>query len=136
MEEIEDLWMKSGSDTADLLLSRAAQFLREDDVGLSLKILDALVEIAPDNAEAWHQRAKAHLMQRDYAHALGDLRRTLSLDPNNYRAIVDLGIVLEELGHKKEALEAYGKALQVNPFLDDTRQAVEALKREVEGQDI
>ena len=37
---------------------------------------------------------------------------------------------------KKEALEAYRKALAVNPFLDETRRAVEELSREVDGQDI
>jgi hypothetical protein len=39
-------------------------------------------------------------------------------------------------GAKKEALEAYRKALKINPFLDDARQSVETLSREVEGQDI
>ena len=48
----------------------------------------------------------------------------------------DLGVVYEAMGSKKEALEAYRKALAVNPFLSDAQAAVEELRREVEGQDI
>jgi tetratricopeptide (TPR) repeat protein len=136
MAAIEELWLKSGSDTADLLLSRAARFIGEADLDLSLKILDALVDIAPDNAEAWRERAKAHALKQDFADALSDLRRALNIDPKHYVAINDLGLVLEHLGARKEALDAYRKALEVNPYLEETKRAVDALRREVEGQDI
>jgi Flp pilus assembly protein TadD len=48
----------------------------------------------------------------------------------------DLGATLEQIGAKKDALEAYRKALKANPFLDEARDAVKELTREVEGQDI
>jgi len=50
--------------------------------------------------------------------------------------VTRLGVVLQRLGDKKGALEAYRKALKVNPFLESARQAVEELSRAVEGQDI
>ena len=77
-----------------------------------------------------------HYLQKDYELALADLKHALDLDPKHYKAINDLGIVLEAMGSKKEALVAYRKALAVNPFLDETRRAVEELSREVDGQDI
>ena len=133
---IEELWAYSGSDTVDLLMSRASQFVKEEQIDLSLSILDAIVDIAPDEAEAWYLRAKVNVLNGKPERALSDLRRALNLDEKHYMAIQDLGIVLEQLGAKKEALEAYRRALAVNPFLDESRQGVEALKREVEGQDI
>jgi tetratricopeptide (TPR) repeat protein len=133
---IENLWTESGSDTIDLLMSRAAQFANKEDADLSLAILDAVVDIAPQDAEAWYLRAKVHIIKGHPERAIADFRRALSIDPKHYRAINDLGLVLEEIGAKKEALEAYRKALEVNPFLDGARQGVKALKREVEGQDI
>jgi tetratricopeptide (TPR) repeat protein len=136
MKAIEDLWTESGSDTIDLLMSRAAQFANREDADLSLAILDAVVDIAPQDAEAWYLRAKVHIIKGQPERAIADFRRALSIDPKHYKASNDLGLVLEEIGAKKEALKAYRKALEVNPFLDDARQGVEALKREVEGQDI
>jgi tetratricopeptide (TPR) repeat protein len=136
MKAIEELWSVSGSDTVDLLMSRAAQFADEAEVDLSLDILDAVVDIAPLEAEAWYLRAKVNVLKGKPERALADLRRVLNLDAKHYRAINDLGLVLEQLGAKKEALEAYRRALAVNPFLEDAQAGVDALKREVEGQDI
>jgi tetratricopeptide (TPR) repeat protein len=136
LKAIEDLWAISGSDTVDLLMSRAAQFANAAEIDLSLSILDAVVDIAPNEAEAWYLRAKVNVLKGKPERSLADLRRALNLDAKHYRAITDLGLVLEQLGAKKEALEAYRRALAVNPFLEDARQGVEALKREVEGQDI
>jgi tetratricopeptide (TPR) repeat protein len=136
MDAIEDLWSLSGSDTVDLLMSRAAQFANAAEIELSLAILDAVVDIAPDEAEVWYMRAKVNVLNGKPERALADLRRALSLDAKHYRAIADLGLVLEQLGAKKEALEAYRRALAVNPFLEDAEMGVNALKREVEGQDI
>jgi tetratricopeptide (TPR) repeat protein len=135
-ETIEELWLLSGSDTVDLLMARADRFIKESELDLALEILDATVELAPDDAEAWHRRATVHYLQKDYELALADLRHALDIDPKHYNAINDRGVVLQALGAKKEALQAYRKALEVNPFLDDARQAVESLSREVEGQDI
>jgi len=135
-EAIEELWAMSGSDTVDLLMSRATQFANDSDVDLSLAVLDAVVDIAPEEAEAWYLRAKVNVLAGNPERALADLRRTLNLDEKHYRAITDLGLVLEQLGAKKEALSAYRQALAVNPYMDDAKAGVDALAREVEGQDI
>lgn len=136
MAAIEELWAISGSDTVDLLMSRAAHFANAAEIDLSLSILDAIVDIAPDETEAWYLRAKVNVLNGKPERALSDLRRALNLDAKHYRAITDLGLVLEQLGAKKEALEAYRRALAVNPYLEDAQAGVDALKREVEGQDI
>jgi tetratricopeptide (TPR) repeat protein len=135
-QAIENLWRTTGSATVDLLMSRAERFTKESDFDLALAILDATVDMAPDEAEVWYLRAKVHYRQTQYDVALADLKRALDHDPKHYRALEDLGLVLEALGTKKEALEAYRQALKVNPFLGDAHQAVEFLSREVGGRDI
>lgn len=136
MDSIEELWRSSGSDTVDLLLSRVDRFTRDSELDLASQVLDALGDLAPENAEVWHKRAKVEMLRNDYAAALADLRRSLNFDPRNYSAMNDLGATLEQIGAKKEALEAYRKALKANPFLDEARDAVKELTHEVEGQDI
>jgi tetratricopeptide (TPR) repeat protein len=131
MQAIENLWRATGSPTVDLLIGRAMRFTKDADLDLALEILDSTVAIAPEEAEGWYLRARVHYLQSKYDLALADLRRALNRDPRHYRALADLGLVFEALGTKKEALEAYRKALQVNPFLEDARQAVEFLSREI-----
>jgi tetratricopeptide (TPR) repeat protein len=135
-EAIEDSWRHSGSDTIDLLMSRVDAFVLDADLGLALKVLGAVTELAPENTEAWHQRGIVHLMQNDTKQALEDLRRAVAMEPNNYKALRDLGAALQQTGNKKGALEAYRKALEVNPFQEQARRAAEDLAHEIEGQDI
>ena len=135
-EAIEQIWRISGSDTIDLLLDRADNFVKGADLDMAAQVLDSVVELAPEDAEGWHQRAMVHFMQQDYQAALADWKRGLVIDPRHYKALNGLGLVLEELGDKKGALEAFRKALKVNPFLDSARQRIEELSRAVEGQDI
>jgi tetratricopeptide (TPR) repeat protein len=133
---IEEMWRSSGSDTVDLLLTRVDSFTKDADLDLATQVLDALEDLAPENAEVWHKRANVEMLREDYTGALADLRRSLNLDPRNYSAMSDLGKVLNKVGAKKEALDAYRKALKANPFLDEARDAVKELTHEVGGQDI
>jgi len=133
---IEKLWLKSGSETVDILMSRAIRLVQNDEYDVALKILDAVVEIAPDYSEGWNQRATVHYLKHDLQDSLNDLRRVLALDPHHFKAVNGLGLILQELGDDKAALKAYRRALQLNPFLDETRQSVDELEREVEGQGI
>ena len=68
---------------------------------LALKLLDAVVELAPDYAEGWNRRAYVHYMQSDYERAMGDLRRVLALEPNHFKALDGLAQILREIGEKK-----------------------------------
>ncbi len=136
VEAIEVLWRISGSDTVDLLMQRAEAFAKADDLDLALNIMDATVDLAPDQAEAWHLRAKVHYLKKNYELALADLRRALDRDAKHYAALNDLGVVQEAIGAKKEALAAYRQAIAINPFLGETKRAIEALVLDVEGQDI
>lgn len=135
-EAIEKLWLQSGSDTVDLLMSRSIDLVNAEDYDTALKILDSVVSIAPNYAEGWSQRATVHFLQRDYGNSLQDLRHVLALEPRHFKAINGLGLIMQEIGEKERALKAFRKALEVNPWLEDAKQAVLELTREVEGQGI
>ncbi|MGK7932119.1 MAG: tetratricopeptide repeat protein [Microcystaceae cyanobacterium] len=50
-----------------------------------------------------------------YAEAEAIMRRVIELDPDNYRAYSNLGVLLELKGELKEAILAYKKAIEINP---------------------
>jgi tetratricopeptide (TPR) repeat protein len=136
IEAIEVTWHRSGSDTIDLLMSRVDGFVLQGDLDLATQVLDAVTDLAPDNAEAWYQRAIVHSMENDSEAALADLKHTLAIDPDHYKALRDLGAALAQAGDKKGALDAYRRALEVNPFFEQVQRAEKALSLEVEGRDI
>ena len=136
MASIERLWVTPGSDTISLLMQRALHAANGKKPELALKLLDAVVALAPDYAEGWNRRAYVHYQQNDVDRALGDLRRTLALDPNHFKALEGLVHILKDIGRKKEALQAARQLLEVNPFDTGAKQIVDELAREIEGRGI
>ncbi len=133
---IEKLWLHSGSDTVDLLMSRVGQLMEKEDFDVALTILDSVVEIAPDFPEAWNRRAAVYFRKKDYGKSLENLRHALAIDPSHFKAIQGLGLLMQEMGEKEAALRAYREALKIHPHMGDVRQTEQELSREVEGQGI
>jgi tetratricopeptide (TPR) repeat protein len=135
-DAIERVWLHSGSATVDLLMERSMKAMTDKKNALALKLLDAVVDLAPDFTEAWNRRAYVHFVQKDTERALGDLRRALALDPNHFKALDGLAQILREMGQKKPALKAFRQLLDIHPYWSGAQQAVEELEREVDGQGI
>lgn len=130
------LWAYSGSDTVTVLMARAVKAMQQKNTKLALRMLDAIVEQAPDYAEGWSQRAHVLYLEGETHRALGDLRRALALDPNHFRALSALAHILREFGAKEGALAAYRKLLEIHPYAEGAQKAIEELEREIHGQGI
>src|SRR5262247_345994 len=135
-ERIWALWFVSGSDTADLLMSRVKTALEGKDLDLALQLLDAIVELKPDYVEGWNRRATLFFMKKEYGRALADIRQVLAREPRHFGALSGLGLIMQELGDDKRALEVFRRALAVHPHLERIPDVVKQLTEKVEGRDI
>jgi len=135
-ERIWSVWMVSGSDTCNLLMGRMKAAADEKDYDLAIKLLDSIIELKPGYTEAWNRRATLYYMQKDYGHALADIREVLVREPRHFGALSGLGLILQEIGDDKHALEAYRRALAVDPHLEHIGDVVKTLREKVEGRDI
>jgi tetratricopeptide (TPR) repeat protein len=136
MAAIERIWRMPGGDTVNLLIDRASDAANKNNTELALKLLDAAVDLAPDYPEAWSRRAFVFYLKGDTERALGDLRRTLALEPNHFKALEGLARMLQEQGQQKGALKALEQLQKLNPHTPGAKTAIENLKKEVEGQGI
>ncbi|QFT30022.1 tetratricopeptide repeat protein [Roseibium porphyridii] len=132
--EIQRIWMDSGSDTVDVLMSRAGKAIQADDHGLALDLLDVVVVLKPSFAEGWNRRATVHYMREDFGKSLVDIERTLALEPRHWGALSGLAIIQRRLGFEDSALETFKRALEVNPGLENATKAVEDLEKDAEGE--
>ena len=135
-EGIERIWVHSGSPTVDLLLGRAMKAVAEKKMDRALKLLDNVVEQAPDFTEGWSRRAYIHFQRNQVGQALGDLRRALALDPNHFKSLDGLAQVLRDIGQKKAALQVFRHLYEVHPYWPGADRAIDELSREIEGQGI
>ena len=131
--QIYAAWNRSGSASMDLLSQRADAAMEEQDLDTALSFLNDLVRLAPDYAEGWNKRATIHFLRDEYGRALEDIARTLTLEPRHFGAYAGLGIILDRLGDKKGALEAYRRAVAIHPHLPGAADGIRKLTREVEG---
>ena len=130
------LWVASGSDTANLLMTRVKTAIEANDLNLAVQLLDAVVKIKPDYIEAWNRRATIHYMRKEFGESLQDIRQVLIREPRHFGALSGLGMILQEFGDEKRALEAFRRALEIHPNLQKIPDLVKTLTEKVEGRDI
>jgi tetratricopeptide (TPR) repeat protein len=133
---IERRWLRSGSDTADLLMTRATEAINAKEYPLAIELLDRVIALQPDWAEAWNRRATAFFLLDDPASSMADIRQVLSREPRHFGAWAGLGHIYMSGGDKRRALEAYRKALAIYPRLEQVREMLDRLAPEVDGRDI
>ena len=101
-----------------------------------MESFNALIELAPDLAEAWNKRATLYYLMEDYDASVADVKQTLALEPRHFGAIVGMGLIYDALGDQEAALEAFRRGLKVNPHMPHIKQKSEQLARELKDRKI
>lgn len=130
--QITAIWLKSGSETVDVLMARAQSAVEAQDLTIAKKLLDAVVEMRPEYAEVWYRRAELLLLMDSQQEAASDLSKALELEPRHFRALAIAGRLAEAAGDKPAALAAYRKAVAINPMMEAIARRAGQLTFEVE----
>lgn len=130
------VWSNSGSAAMDLLYQRGKKALADDDTDAAIDHLTALIDSAPDFAEAYNLRANAYYEAGLFGPAVADLGKALQLNPHQFGALAGLAMILEDSGFDKEALRAYKASAAIDPHQDSVNKAIARLTRAAEGEEI
>jgi tetratricopeptide (TPR) repeat protein len=125
---ITAIWVKSGSDTVDLLTKWADNAVEAKNYPLALDYLDRIIALKPDFVEGWDKRANVYFTMEDFGHALADLEHVLALEPRHFGALAGLGTIMHAIGQDGKALIAYKRALEIDPHLETVKDAIEQLR--------
>lgn len=134
--QIWALWTQTRSDTTALLMLRAKTAMDAKNMDVALKLLDAVVKLKPDYVEGWNRRATVYYLQNNYTRSMADIEQVLTREPRHFGALAGLGMIMQDLGDEKRALDAFRKALAINPHLEKVPELVKTLTEKVEGRDI
>jgi tetratricopeptide (TPR) repeat protein len=135
VRQIARRWGRSGSDTADLLMQRAREALARQQAPLAVELLDRVIAIQPEWAEAWHARGMAFFVIQDDFRAIGDFREALRREPRHFMALGMTAAALQRQGDEKGALRAFRAVQELNPHFDGVKAAIHRLKLSVDGRD-
>lgn len=126
----------SGSPTVDLLLEWADRAIAAKNYPAALDLLDDAVALKPDFAEVYNRRATVYYLLDDYTRSIGDIRRTLALQPRHFGALTGLGAILSEIEETDRARDIYRRALAIAPQLKSVQDALDKLDEQATGRGI
>ncbi len=133
---IERMWMESGSDTADLLMTRALAAMEQKREDVAAALLDKIIELRPGWAEAWNRRATLRFLDGDDTGSMEDISHVLALEPRHFGALSGMGYILARHGEDAAALRTMRRALSIYPGDADVKSAIDKMAPKVEGQDL
>lgn len=132
--QIWQIWYETQNRQAAVLLQAGERNVNQGRLDDALAVFDELVAVAPDFAEGWNRRATALYLLGDYEASIADCLKVLSLEPRHFGALWGLAEMRRVRGEDALALEAYERALVINPHQDSSRDAVNALREKLKGR--
>ncbi|MGE3874499.1 MAG: tetratricopeptide repeat protein [Parvibaculaceae bacterium] len=129
-QTIWSLWMTSDSPTADALLAQAMKASAANETAAALSILDNVIEVHPDYAEAWNKRATVYFLIGRYNDSLDDIAKVLELEPRHFGALSGRGMIKRQQGDFAAARAAFEEALSFNPHMEGVKRALEEIESE------
>ena len=112
-------WFQSGDELTDSQMQEAMQKRGNYDFAGAVEILSKVIELNPDYAEAWNQRATVYYYQGNYEASLEDIAKTLELEPRHFGALS--GRAMIRLYQSKPALARQNiiEASKIHPYLKE-----------------
>lgn len=126
-------WAESGRPEVDMLMYEGLSAVEKDDLDLALDIFDEVVRRAPRFAEGWNMRANIHVLRDEHREAVIDFGRVLAIEPRHFEALQSLGRIFMILDAEAAALHAFEAALEINPYLNESRAHAGMLREQLAG---
>ena len=101
--------------TEQARLDEAATKATEGEYSDALEIFHAILEDNPTSGDAYLGIGDVYLEQKDYLKAEPALARAAKLEPRSYQAQFQHGLSLQMLDRFLEAVQAYHRALTIDP---------------------
>jgi len=134
--KIWEIWSQSGDQNVDALMAIGASALNDEDYNQAYRAFGRVVQLAPNFAEGWNKRATALYLLGRYDDSIKDIAKVLELEPRHFGALSGLGLCNAQLDKEKEALDAFEKALAINPNMPGIRQDAEDMKKSLAAKSI
>ena len=128
------IWFRSGTADANHQLARGALAMNRRDFDHAIRHFNRAIELCPEFAEAYNQKALAEFLLDRYDDAIHDGRVAVKLMPIHFGAWAGLGHCHAHLGQLDDAVDAYERALAINPHMQEVRATVAELQKRLKRQ--
>jgi tetratricopeptide (TPR) repeat protein len=126
---IRRLWLRIGTPSQRRHLVAIGELLDDRHYDRAAQIATALVEDAPWIAQAWYFRGKAFFQLAQHEAAIRDCHQALEINAYHFLAASVMGQAYLLLKDPVSALDAFRRALRLNPSMEEVRAQVIHLQR-------
>ena len=85
----------------------------------SINAFNKVIELEPQNADAYGNRAVSYSRIGNYQKAIEDFNKAIEINPKFADAYGGRGFAYDNIGNNKQAIVDYTKAIEINPKLVD-----------------
>ena len=111
------IWFRSGEKSVDDMLQKSAGYIKKEQYAEAIDLLTEVTQIAPEFAEGYNQRAIAYFMLEEWEQSIDDCKKVVTLNPVHFGAFAGMGQCYLRIGHLRQALKAFQRALEIHPGL-------------------
>src|SRR5688572_24266738 len=131
---IRELWCRVGSRDQRATLRTVVDLNDDRRFAEAAELATELIHSSPWIAEAWCQRGTAHYHLGQYDAAIRDCHQALEINPYHFTAAAGMGQCYLLQDNPVAALEAFRRALRLNPGLEEVRAQVVRLQRSLKRE--
>jgi len=135
-DQMWQFWLDAPDQRAQEVLDEGMSRRQSYDFVGALDAFDRLVEYCPVYAEGYNQRAFIHYLRQDYAAAVVDLTKAISLSPEHVGALSGLALSQMNLGEIDAARDALLQALALNPWLSERHLMAKGAPLAIPGEEL
>jgi tetratricopeptide (TPR) repeat protein len=125
------IWSRSGDRATDRLLAQGIEQMGAGELDAALATFTRVVQRRPAFAEGWNKRATVRFMRGEDEASLKDCEETLKRNPMHFGALSGMAHIHLRRGSVELALDAWLRALAINPNLEDGPEMLELLEEAV-----
>ena len=114
---IWSIWLTSEDEQVNAIMEKLSQARFKQDYETALKYSSQIIELKPDYAEGWNQRATMEFLLGNYDKSLADIVETLKREPRHFGALSGRAFILLKQNKTRQAIETINHALKIHPFL-------------------
>jgi tetratricopeptide (TPR) repeat protein len=123
------LWSRSGDAAIDALMEKGAAQMESRQLTEAIATYTEVIRRKPGFAEGWNRRATAFFLSGEFRRSLADCDQVMKRNPRHYGTLAGYGQIYFRQQRYDKAIEAWRRALAVNPNLENLEDAIEAAER-------
>jgi tetratricopeptide (TPR) repeat protein len=127
-QSLWQIWLRSGQADVDRRLREGILEMQRGALQHAVEIFSAVIEMAPDFAEAYNKRATAYYLIQEYEKSIRDCDNTITLNPVHFGALSGTGLNYLGLRNPLKALAYFERAVAINPNMPQIQQYIKAIK--------